>query len=64
MKSIKSTFFVLVVFLTSGTYYCFAQDTIVEATIIGAEDIEADKSYNSGTQQFQAELFSYSLYCK
>jgi tetratricopeptide (TPR) repeat protein len=60
MQSVKLLLFAI---LCGGglVSFSFAQDTIVEATIIGAEELEADKSYNLGIDQFQQNDFEGAI---
>ena len=38
-----------------------AQDTIVQATILGEDEIEADRLYNSGISQFQNKNYKAAI---
>ena len=56
---IKQILFASSLLLTS--YYSFSQADTVQATIIGEEDIEADRLYNSGTEKLNQKNFKSAI---
>ena len=61
MQKVKLVLFTVLISCGFTTTLNAQEDTIVEATILGAEEIEADKSYNQGIQQFQNNDFEGAI---